>query len=283
MTARLDRQHTLSGMGVGLRGPHVPQVLAERPPVAWFELLTDNHLAAGGALRFQAEAIAERYPVTLHGVGMSLGGVDPLDWTYITQVGDLARRTNARAISEHLAFTMHASIYSHDLLPLPWTAEALTHVAERILRVQEYFGERILIENISAYIEYRDAELSEGEFLTELCVAADCDLLLDINNVYVNAVNHDRDPMDLLDAIPWQRVAEIHLAGYEMRDGLLIDTHGSCVSKEVAELFERTVERAPMAPVLLEWDTQLPNWNTLWTEAQRIDAIRLRALQCRAA
>lgn len=283
MTAVANRHVTLSGVGVGLRGPHVPHILHERPPVPWFELLTDNHLAAGGALRFQAEAIAGHYPIALHGVGMSLGGVDPLDWDYIARVRDLARRTKAHAISEHLAFTSHAAIRSHDLLPLPWTTEALTHVAERILRVQEYFGERILIENISAYIEYHDPELSEGEFLTELCAATDCNLLLDINNVYVNAINHERDPMDLLNAIPWQRVAEIHLAGYDIRDGLLIDTHGSCVSTEVIELFESVVDRAPLAPVLLEWDTQIPDWNTLWSEARRIDVIRLRALNRQAA
>lgn len=270
-------------MGVGLRGPHVPQILGEQPPAPWFELLTDNHLATGGALRFQAEAIAEHYPVALHGVGMSLGGVDPLDWGYIAKVRDLARRTNARAISEHLAFTTHASIHSHDLLPLPWTREALTHVADRILRVQEYFGERILIENISTYIEYRDAELSEAEFLTELCAATNCGLLLDINNVYVNAVNHGRDAMDLLDAIPWPCVAEIHLAGYEVRGALLIDTHGGTVSEEVIDLFERVIDRAPIAPVLLEWDTQLPDWNVLWNEAQRIGAIRLQALNGLAA
>lgn len=278
-----DGFRNLRGTGVGLRGPHVPQILSECPPTPWFELLTDNHLAPGGALRFQAEVIAERYPVTLHGVGMSLGGVDPLDWEYIGRVGDLAKRTRARFVSEHLAFSAHAAVHSHDLLPLPWTEEALKHVAERILRVQEYLGERILVENISAYIEYRGAELTEGAFLTELCAATDCGLLLDINNVYVNAVNNGHDPMHLLDAIPWQRVEEIHLAGHDARDGLLIDTHGGCVSDAVIELFERVIDRAPVTPVLLEWDTQLPSWSELWTEGQRIEAIRRQALSRRAA
>jgi uncharacterized protein (UPF0276 family) len=280
---RFESLRSLGDTGVGLRGPHVPQILRERPPVPWFELLTDNHLAAGGALRFQAEAIAELYPVTLHGVGMSLGGVDPLDWEYLDRVRDLAQRIQARAVSEHLAFTGHAGVHSHDLLPLPWTEEALAHVAGRIRRIQEYFGSRILIENISTYIEYRGTELSEGEFLTELCNATDCGLLLDINNVYVNAVNNARDPMQLLDAIPWQRVEEIHLAGHDARGGLLIDSHGDCVSDEVIELFERVIDRAPLTPVLLEWDTNLPKWSVLWTEAQRIEATRLQALNRQAA
>jgi uncharacterized protein (UPF0276 family) len=280
---RFGSPRTFQGTGVGLRGPHVPQILRERPPVPWFELLTDNHLAAGGALRFQAEAISELYPVTLHGVGMSLGGVDPLDWVYLDRVRDLAQRTRARAVSEHLAFTGHAGVHSHDLLPLPWTGEALLHVAGRIRRIQEFLGSRILIENISAYIEYRDTELTEGEFLTELCNAADCGLLLDINNVYVNSVNNDRDPMQLLDAIPWQRVEEIHLAGHDARGDLLIDTHGSCVCDEVIELFEGVIDRAPLTPVLLEWDTNLPDWSVLWTEAQRIEATRLQALSRQVA
>lgn len=283
MTSGLVYNDMPSGMGVGLRGPHVPQILAERPQVSWFELLTDNHLARGGVLGFQAEAIAENYPVTLHGVGMSLGGVDPLDWDYIASVRELAARTKARAISEHLAFTSHAAKHSHDLLPLPWTEAALKNCVERISRVQEYLGRRILIENISAYIEYQDAELTEEQFLTEVCAATECGLLLDINNVYVNAVNHNRDAMQLLDAMPWQRVEEIHLAGHERRGALLIDTHGSCVSEAVIELFEGVVHRAPTVPVLLEWDTQLPNWNTLWNEVRRIEAIRLQVLNSQAA
>ena len=280
---QLKSLRTLCDTGVGLRGPHVPQILRERPPVPWFELLTDNHLANGGALRFQAESIAEIYPVTLHGVGMSLGGVDPLDWEYLGRVRDLAQRTQARAVSEHLAFTGHATAHSHDLLPLPWTEEALKHVAERIRRVQEYLDSRILIENISTYIEYQVAELTEGEFLTELCSATDCGLLLDINNVYVNSVNNAHDPMRFLDAIPWQCVEEIHLAGHDARGNLLIDTHGGCVSDEVIGLFERIINRAPLTPVLLEWDTNLPKWSVLWTEAQRIEASRLQALSRQVA
>jgi uncharacterized protein (UPF0276 family) len=258
-------------------------ILADLPAVPWFELLTDNHLAAGGAFRFHAEAIAEKYPVALHGVGMSLGSVDPLDLDYIRQVKDLANRVRAVHVSEHIAFASAGGIHSHDLLPLPWTEEALHHLAERVRRVQHELGERILLENISTYIEYENAELSEGQFISALCDETGCGLLLDINNVYVNAVNHDRDPMELLDAIPWSRVEEIHVAGHDHRDGLLIDTHGRRVAEPVLELFENSIHRAPEVPVLLEWDTQVPGWGVLWNEAQRIEAARRQGLGRQAA
>ena len=276
-------ERELQGTGVGLSGPHVPGILAERPAVPWFELLTDNHLAAGGALRFQAETIAEHYPVTLHGVGMSLGCVEPLDINYVQQVRDLARRIGAVHVSEHIAFAASGGLHSHDLLPLPWTEEALRHLADRVNAAQHELGERMLLENVSTYIEYREAELTEAEFLTALVAETGCGLLLDINNVYVNSVNHGRDPMELLDAIPWASVGEIHLAGHDERGGLLIDTHGGCVAGPVLDLFKQVIGRAPGAPVLLEWDTQLPDWETLWHEAQRIETARRRALARHAA
>jgi uncharacterized protein (UPF0276 family) len=278
-----QRNLELRGTGVGLRGRHVPGILSERPAVPWFELLTDNHLAAGGALRFQADAIAARYPVTLHGVGMSLGSVDPLDLDYVRQVRDLARRIGAVHVSEHIAFAANGGLHSHDLLPLPWTEEALLHMADRVRCAQQELGRQILLENISTYIEYRDAGLSEAGFLTALVAETGCGLLLDINNVYVNSVNHGRDPMDLLDAIPWASVGEIHLAGHDARGGLLIDTHGGCVAEPVLDLFAQVIGRAPDVPVLLEWDTRLPDWETLWNEAKRIESRRQQSLARHAA
>lgn len=267
----VDTATPLTGMGVGLRGPHVPDILQQSPAVPWFELLTDNHLCAGGALRFQAEAIAEQYPVALHGVNLSLGGVDPLDREYLGRVRALAKNTGARHVSEHLAFTACNGIHSHDLLPLPWTEEALQHVAGRISEVQDFLGQNILVENISTYLEYEHSTLSEGDFLLELCTRTGCKLLLDINNVYVNSVNHHHDPHDLLDAMPWAHVREVHLAGHEERDGLLIDTHGGCVCDEVLNLFLDVVPRIPEVPVLFEWDTSLPPWPVVWQETQRLD------------
>ena len=261
----------LAGVGVGLRGPHVPDILQQCPAVPWFELLTDNHLCAGGALRFQAETIAEWYPVALHGVSLSLGGMDPLDREYLGRVRDLARSIGARHISEHLAFTAYNGIHSHDLLPLPWTEEALRHVSDRILQVQDFLAQDILVENISTYLEYKHSTLSEGDFLLELCTQTGCKLLLDVNNVHVNAVNHDHDPHTLLDAMPWPHVREVHLAGHEKRGELLIDTHGGVVCDDVLNLFLRVAPRIPNVPVLFEWDTSLPQWSVVWEEAQRID------------
>ncbi len=277
----LDR--TLRCTGAGLRGPHVPVILSERPAVPWFELLTDNHLAAGGALRFQAEAVAERYPVALHGVGMSLGSVDSLDLGYVRRVVDLARRLGAAHVSEHIAFAASGGLHSHDLLPLPWTEEALKQLSEHVNCVQHELGERMLLENVSTYIEYREADFSEAAFLSALVEETGCGLLLDINNVYVNSVNHQRDPMELLDAIPWASVGEIHLAGHDRRGDLLIDTHGGKVGEPVLELFTQVMSRAPDVPVLVEWDTRLPDWETLWNETQRIESARQQAIARDAA
>ena len=261
-----------------MRGPHVPCILQQSPAVPWFELLTDNHLCAGGALRFQAEAIAERYPVALHGVSLSLGGTDSLDREYLGKVRDLAQSIGARHVSEHLAFAAHNGIHSHDLLPLPWTEEALQHVAGRILQVQDFLERNILIENISTYLEYEHSTMSEGDFLLELCARTGCKLLLDVNNVYVNAVNHDHDPRILLDAMPWTHVREVHLAGHEKRGKLLIDTHGGVVCDEVLNLFLHVMPRIPDVPVLFEWDTGLPQWSVVWQETRRVDQARREAL-----
>ena len=275
--SRPDPEPGLRGTGVGLRGPHVPDILAQQPAVPWFELLTDNHLAAGGALRFQAEAVAEQYPVTLHGVGMSLGSVDPLDLDYVRRVRDLARRLDASHVSEHIAFAAADDVHSHDLLPLPWTEEALVHLANRVRLVQEEFGERILLENISTYIEFHEAAFTEGQFVTALCSETDCGLLLDINNVYVNAVNHGRDPMDFLDEVPWSSVAEIHLAGHAVDrdegDPLLIDAHDRRVAQAVWDLYDETIARAGPLPTLIEWDNDLPDWPTLLDEARAVERI----------
>ncbi len=262
------------GVGTGLRGPHVPHILADEPDVAWFELLTDNHLAAGGALRFQAEAIAERYPVTLHGVGMSLAGSDPLDDEYLAAVRRLAANTRAALISDHLAFTAHAGVHVHDLLPIPWTEESLHHVCTRVTRAQELLGRQILVENISAYVEFTSSSISEPAFLEALCERTGCALLLDINNVFVNARNHGYGARAWLDAVPWQYVEEIHLAGHSRRDGLLIDTHGGPVAHPVMDLFLSLGDRTKDIPVLVEWDTELPSWPVLLAEVRRVEAAR---------
>ena len=260
-----------AGVGVGLRGTHVPQILAERPAIPFFEMLTDNHLAAGGALRYQAEAVAASYPVTLHGVGMSLGSVDPLDRGYVGRVRALAQATGAVHVSEHLSFISCDCYYANDLLPLPWTEEALDHVADRIRQAQDLLGRELLIENITAYIRYADAALDEIGFLSELCHRTGCGLLIDINNVFVNAVNHGENAVAWLDAAPWERVGEIHVAGHRLADDLLIDTHDGPVSEAGLDLLTGDAQAAGHLPVLLEWDHRLPAWETLAAEAARVE------------
>lgn len=273
------KAHSLYGVGVGLRGPHVPAILRDTPEVPWFELLTDNHLTDGGVFSFQAQAIAERYPVALHGVGMSLGESGPIDWDYVKSVKELADRTNAVHISDHLSFSGYEKVHSHELLPLPKTEEALNHVAERLKQIQDFLGRRMLIENVSTYLEFEDEDFSDTEFITELCKLADCNLLLDVNNVYVNAVNHDHHAEQVLNNMPWERVREIHVAGHEDKGDLLLDTHGGPVCDDVLDLLMIAVKRVPDVPVLLEWDTQLPEWDIVWEEAQRVDKARENALK----
>ena len=260
-----------AGVGLGLRGPHVPRILADAPAIPFFELLTDNHLAAGGALRYQAEAIAAAYPVTLHGVGMSLGSIDPLDCGYVGRVRALARATGAVHVSEHLSFIGCDGYYANDLLPLPWTEEALEHVAGRIRQAQDLLGRRLLIENITAYVRYADAALSELGFLSELCHRTGCGLLIDINNAYVNAANHGEDAAAWMDTVPWALVGELHVAGHRLSDDLLIDTHDGPVSAAVLALLAGVAPLAGHLPVLLEWDHRLPAWETLAAEAARVE------------
>lgn len=276
---RLNNDKTLHGVGVGLRGPHVPDILNQQPNISWFELLTDNHLTKGGVFSFQADEIAKRYPIALHGVGMSLGSTDPIDWAYIKSVKVLAERTQAIHISEHLSFTACEDVHSHELLPLPKTKEALHHTANRICEIQDFLGQQILIENVSTYLEFDEADYSDAEFINELCQLADCNLLLDVNNIYVNAINHDHYAEATLNAMPWHRVKEIHIAGHEEQGDLLLDTHGGPVCDEVLELFKTAIKHLPNTPVLLEWDTKLPSWDVLWTEAQRIEAVRQEVIQ----
>lgn len=262
----------LRGVGAGLRGAHVPEILAAAPSLPFFELLTDNHLAPGGAARYQAEAIAARYPVTLHGVGMSLGGVDPLDPDYLARVRSLAEATDARLVSEHLSFTSCEGWHANDLLPIPWTEEALAHVAARVREAQDRLGRRLLLENVSAYVRYADSTLGEVEFLEALSAATGCGLLIDVNNVYVNAVNHREDAAAWLAAVPWGSVGELHVAGHRRSDGLLIDTHDAPVPKAVLELLATLPPVAGHLPVLVEWDHRLPAWSGLATEVGRVAA-----------
>ncbi len=261
----------IAGAGIGLRSQHVAQILSEQPAVPWFEILTDNHFATGGIIPTQLQAIRTSYPLTMHSVGMSLGSVDPLNWDYIKQIKQLAEEFEASWISEHICFTSFSNQYSHDLLPLPYTEEALGHLVDRICQVQEFLGQRILMENASRYVSYTHSTISEGEFVAAMAQRADCDLLLDVNNAYVNQFNHDVSVQQLLKDLPLERVREVHLAGFEDRGRFLLDAHNNPISAPVLELYRQTMALIPDTPTLIEWDNDIPELEVLMAEAQRAE------------
>ncbi len=263
----------IAGVGIGLRSPHIGEILETRPPLPWLELLADNHLAAGGLIPRQTEALAEHYPTTLHCVGMSLGSSDPLDPDYLARIKGLSERLQPAWISDHLCFTSQGGHHYHDLLPLPYTEEALDHLSGRIDQVQETLGRPFLVENVSSYLSYSASSLNEAEFLAELCRRCGCGLLLDVNNIYVSACNHGFDALDYLEQIPLERVQEVHLAGYEQRDGYLLDAHSRRVSQPVWALYRELMRRAPGVPTLIEWDKDIPPLGVLLDEAARAAAI----------
>jgi hypothetical protein len=221
--------------------------------------------------------VRERFPVVLHGVSLSIGSVDPINRGYLDRLAALAQEVEPALISDHLCWSSLRGHYAHDLLPLPFTEEALGHVAGRIRQVQDRLGRRILIENVSSYVTFRHSPLTEWEFLSGLCERADCGLLLDVNNVFVSAHNHGFSAEDYLDAIPAERVFQIHLAGHSEQGELLIDTHDHPVRAEVWRLYERAVARLGPVSTLVEWDDRIPDWDTLEAEALRARAALERA------
>lgn len=272
----------ISGVGIGLRGQHVAEILDRQPPLAWLEILADNHLDEGGLPARQLQVLAERYPMTLHCLGLSVASVEALDLNYCNKIKALAERTQAAWISDHLCFTSLHGRYSHELLPVPYNRESVEHCAEKISQIQDFFGERILIENVSAYMTFKDSEMSEAEFVTAVCEQADCGLLLDLNNVYVNQVNHGFDGLTYIDTMPLSRVREIHLAGYQQQPDYLLDAHNNPVGEPVWQLYQYFLEQVEDdIPVLIEWDNDLPPLSTLIAEADKAERLRLAgAVQC---
>jgi uncharacterized protein (UPF0276 family) len=270
-------QHDIAGAGLGLRSSHYQEIFETQPDVPWFELLSDNYMADGGLPIQRAEHIRENYPVTLHGVGMSLGSADPLNFEYLKRLKNLAERLQPSFISDHIAWVSVAGQYTHDLLPLPYTQNMLQHLNDRIQQVQEYLGRTILIENPSSYLTFASSDIPEAEFIKQLCVSSGCELLLDVNNVYVSAQNHGFDAMEYLAALPTNKVKEIHLAGYEEMPGYLFDTHGYQVREPVWQLYAAALDRFGSVPTLIEWDTDVPEFATLLSEAKKAEQL-LRAL-----
>ncbi|MBN3564241.1 DUF692 domain-containing protein [Aliamphritea spongicola] len=259
--------------GIGLRWPHIDQLLAEQPDVAWLELLADNHLHTGNLDYHRMMALAERYPVALHCVSMNLAGNDPLDFVYLERIKRLSQDTGAAWISDHACFCSHGNAHSHDLLPLPMTEAYAEHLAARICLVQDYLEQRILLENLSTYLRPPVAGLPEGQFLALVAELADCDLLLDVNNFQVNSINFGDDPREQIGYLPADRIRQMHLGGYQKTDWGALDTHGKEVWPDVWELFADTVARTGARPTLIEWDNDIPELPRLLEEAARADQI----------
>jgi uncharacterized protein len=254
------------GFGVGLRSPHVGHVLRHTPPVGFFEVISENYLDSAGRRRRDLAEIAERYPVVLHGISLSIGSTDPLDFGYLARLRALADSVRAALVSDHVCWTGVLGRNTHDLLPLPFTEEALAHVAERVRIVQEFLGRRLLLENPSTYAGFTASTMAEQEFLSRLAEDADCGLLLDVNNVYVSSVNHEFDPAEYLRALPFDRVGQIHLAGHTDYGTHIIDSHDAPVADPVWDLYRMAVESAGDVPTLLEWDDRLPAFPVLEEE-----------------
>ena len=270
--------HPALGFGLGLRVDHYDAILAERPPVDWFEVLTENYLVPGGKPLHYLMRMRERYPLAMHGVSMSIGSTAPLDRDYLRQVQELAARLEPAWISDHLCWTGVAGRNTHDLLPLPYTEEALAHVVERVRTVQDILGRRILLENVSSYVAFRDSRLTEWEFLREIATRADCLILLDVNNIYVSAVNHEFDPLVYLNAIPPERVQQIHLAGHENHGDYLVDTHDHPVPDPVWQLYAAALKRCGAVSTMIERDDHIPPIAELCTELDAARALCERTL-----
>ncbi len=265
------------GHGIGLRTEHYADVLATNPPVDWFEVISDNFMVPGGNPRRVLRAVRERWPVVLHGVSLSLGAVDPLNERYLDALAALAREVEPAMISDHLCWGSHGGAYAHDLLPLPFTEEALANTAARVLRVQDRLKRQILVENVSSYVAFTQSTMPEHEFLSTLAARTDCGLLLDVNNVFVSAHNHGFDARAFLDAIPVGRVGQFHLAGHSQVGQLLLDTHDHPVRDEVWDLYRHAVARFGAVPTLIEWDDKLPPLARVVEESQRAKAVAAEA------
>jgi hypothetical protein len=266
------------GHGVGLRTQHFQEFLETSPRVDWVEAISENFMGIGGRPLAVLEKVRRDRPVVLHGVSLAIGSVAPLDDEYLSQLKSLAERIQPTFVSDHLCWGRAAGRYAHDLLPLPFTEEALAHVVERVKQVQDRLDRQLLLENVSSYMAYRESELEEWEFLSEVARRADCNLLLDVNNIYVSARNHGFDPQRYLAGVPVDRVKQFHLAGHQDRGTIVIDTHEGHVTDSVWSLYRDAVKRFGEVPTLIEWDEGVPELPTLLAESEKARAVMQAAL-----
>ncbi|MEM1130050.1 MAG: DUF692 domain-containing protein [Pseudomonadota bacterium] len=264
--------------GVGFKPAHFEAAMADPGPVTWLEIHAENYMGDGGRPLAQLRALAEHFPISVHGVGLSIGGEGPLDPEHLARLKHLTGWLKPASFSEHLAWSTHDTVFMNDLLPLPYTEATLARVARHIDQVQDVLGRRMLLENPSNYLAFAETEMSEIDFLHALSQRTGCGLLLDVNNVFVSAVNQNTDPYAYIEAYPLDAVGEIHLGGHDTDEDetgapLLIDSHGRAVDDPVWALYDFTIRRAGPRPTLIEWDTNVPDWPVLAAEAARADAI----------
>ena len=283
MSPSTTPQRPYLGYGLGLRKDHYETVLNERPAVDWFEILSENYIVDGGKPLHYLSRIREHYPMVMHGVSMSIGSSEPLDRAYLARLKQLIDRVQPEWFSDHLCWTGVDGLNLHDLMPMPYTEEAIQHVADRVSQVQDFIGRRMLLENVSSYVSYNASQLSEWEFLREVCERADCLVLLDINNIYVSAFNHKFNPHTYLEAIPQERVWQFHLAGHTHLDDVIIDTHDHPISDPVFELYADAVQRFGRVSTMIERDDNIPPLSDLLAELQQVRRIGEQQLKDRVA
>lgn len=260
------------GAGIGLRSNHYQTILQQLPKVAWFEALTENYIGDKAVPLSYLLAIREHYSLTLHGVSLSIGSTDPLNWQYLQQLKELIVLLEPAWVSDHLCWTSVDGRYLPDLLPLPHHREAIQHVVQRVLKVQDFLKQRILLENISRYLEFADSDIPEWEFIAEVAKQADCDILLDLNNLYINSVNHAFSFSAYLKALPKARIKQFHLAGHQNKNTHLLDTHDTFISEAVWDCFREAIALFGPKPALIEWDSHIPSFKTLQSEAEKADS-----------
>lgn len=266
------------GFGLGLRSTHFKTILDTQPAVDWFEIMSEDYMIPGGNPRYYLKKIRQNYPVVMHGVSMSLGSADPLDKNYLQQLKDLIDWIQPAWISDHLCWSRFKGVQMHDLLPMPYTLEAARHLANRIEQVQDFLGRQILVENVSSYANYKQSEMTEYEFLASVVKQADCLILLDINNVYVNHYNHGLDPLAFLAGIPADRVQQIHLAGHQNFETHVVDTHDHPIIDPVWDLYARAVEIFGEVSTMIERDDNIPPLEELLLELNQARSIAKKVL-----
>ena len=266
------------GFGLGLRPVHYPDFMDKPQAVDWLEIISENYMIPGGKPLAMLDAILERYPVAMHGVSLSIGSTDGLDAQYLADLKALAKHVQPMWISDHLCWTGVQGRNAHDLLPLPYSEEALRLVVRHVNQVQDMLGQRILLENVSSYLNYRSSEMSEWEFLREVSEQADCLLLLDVNNIYVSGINHGFDPVEFLNHLPVERVQQIHLAGHSDHGDYIVDTHDHPVAEPVWELYRYTCAHFGEVATMIERDDNIPGLDVLIAELERARSIAAETL-----